>query len=517
MQLTILWAPSVPLLLAGLVLHAPGELRSNTVAGVAGAPAVQTQPLPSVADVPELAGLAQRWRAGANALGVPGCSVAIVKDGKLLATDAFGVRNPAGDPVDADTLFYIASCTKTFTAAALVALAEQEVVELDAPVNVYLPRFRVADDAASEQITVRELLCHRPGINSQAIVWLDAYTGEITEDRFYRWLARVEPTGQVQYTNVHFTIAGRVIEAATGKSWKDALDELLFQPAGMTRTTAYASRMYADANVALPMESGADGFVACSTRKTDRTMHAAGGTGTTARDAARWLLMQLRDGELESGPVLSVAATQLMRTRHSDSPPNGQIRRLDGFGLGWMLGTYRGRPYVTHGGGYVGTAAHLSFLPDDGLGVVVLANGSPSGQALADVVSIDIYDRLLGESGHADLLPRYIERIKAGSDSDPQPASNLVSSGQLALDGSAYAGTYTNADWGSLTLVLREGELLANMGDLEVWLVALDAGAFAAHASSGGSYTGSFVLDGESVLAIELTDADGTIRFTRAD
>jgi len=462
-------------------------------------------------------GLVERWEGAVEDMGVPGCSIAVVMDGQLYACGAFGIRNPAGDPVDADTMFYIASCTKTFTAGALARLAEQGRVDLDSKVQKYLPRFKLADEQASASITVRDLLCHRPGINSFPIVFLDAYTGQITEDRFYHWLSQTEPLGQVTYTNVHFTLAGRVLEAITGEHWKDALGEQLFVPAGMLRTTAYASRMYSDKNVAFPMEKDGDGrFVACSTRKSDQTMHAAGGTGTTARDGARWLLVQLRDGEIDGTKVFSPRTARAMRTYESKSTPRGATPSLDGFGLGWMLGTYRGRPFVTHGGGYVGTAAHLSFLPEEGLGVVVLANGSPSGSLFGDLVSMDIYDRLLGEDGAEDMLPAFIDRIARVEPNERQP-DDLVASNQLTLEPADYAGLYSNEHWGDLTLSLGDGNLTATIGQLSLAMQASGQDRFVGRTSAGGEYAGTFILEKGRVARVVLAGDGEPLEFGRVE
>ena len=476
----------------------------------------------AVVDCEIFEGFAGRWERAARQLGVPGYAIAIVLDGELYAGASGGVRAPEGDPVDLDTMFYVASCTKTFTAAALVRLAESGRVDLDRPVADYLPRFELDGAISNDPITVRDLLCHRPGIQSFPIVFLDAYTGQITDERYYHWLSQVQPTGQVQYTNVHFTLAGRVVEAVAGRPWKDALAEIVFGPAGMSRTTAYASRLYGDRNVAVPMElaelAARDSgrlFVASSVRKSDRTMHAAGGVGTSARDAARWLLIQLRDGELDGKRVLSGVSTREMRSRQSDREPSGAIRRLDGFGLGWMLGTYRGRPYVTHGGGYIGTAAHFSFLPEEGIGIVVLANASPSGQALCDVVSIDIYDRLLGEDGHEDLLPDYIERV-AGQRAAPGAAARVALSGdELSLEPRAYAGRYADPHWGDLTLVAKDGELSARIGDLQLRLVSVGEDRFRASSRGSGEFDGRFVVESGAVVRVSLKSGPYAPEFVR--
>ncbi len=255
-----------------------------------------------------------RWAEVMDEFDVPGMAVAIVQDGRILAIETFGMRAPGeagsdGGPAPTPgTIYYIASITKTYLATAVCALADDGKLSLDDPVGKHLPRFALANapGGSAREITIRDLLCHRPGIGkAEPIVTLDAFTGEITEDRYYRWLATVQPSGETAYSNVHFTLLGRVVEAVSGMSWRDYLDERVLEPAGLTRTTGYASRMYGDPDCALPMERVEGEWRVCRLKKTDHTMHAAGGLGASATDAARWLMLHMNDGEIDGKRVIS--------------------------------------------------------------------------------------------------------------------------------------------------------------------------------------------------------------------
>ena len=260
-----------------------------------------------------------------------------------------------------------------------MALVEDGMLELDAPVSQYLPQMKLADPELTFKLTVRDLLCHRHGLDSSPIVFNDAYSGQITDDLYYRLLSKVTPMGDVQYSNVHFTLLGRVIQAVSGQHWRDYLRDRVLQPGGMTRTTGYASIMYGDDNAAQPMMLINDEWVHSAVRKTDRTMHAAGGMGTTAHDLGRWLRINMNDGKIDGQQVVAAEHVQQMKTRVSElANRSGKIRQRVGFGLGWFVGNYRdeNHTYIEHGGGYVGTAAHVSFIPEKALGVGILANSS---------------------------------------------------------------------------------------------------------------------------------------------
>ncbi len=475
-----------------------------------------------ITEIPEFEGLKERWADTMESLGVPGFAVAVVKDGEILVLDAMGPRNvDDNDPIDADTIFYIASITKTYLAAAIVALAEEGRIDLDLPVKTYLPRFKLADEEATSTITVRDLLCHGRGIDSGPIVFLDAYSGQITEDRYYHWLALVEPGGSVEYSNVHYTLLGRVIEAVTGTSWKDYLQERLFERTGLEHTTAYASRMYADANAAIPLVPTDTGWAASPVRKTDRTMHAAGGMGTSARDAARWIQLQLGHGTVDGIEVLSAESVRSMHEFQSKfDEPRGRIRRMEGYGLAWQRGTFRGRPYLTHGGGYIGAAAHVSFLPEHDLGVVVLCNTHGVANGLIDIVTIDIYDRLLGETGHEDLLPRYKERVvmmrQRQKESQPTSANPAFAEEGLSREAGDYIGIYAHPDWGSVEFRLADGALVADLGDLPLTLNTMWTDEFKAHTETGMGFDGVFKINDEGrVIAVQLSVENETVLFER--
>src|SRR5262245_34013978 len=159
-----------------------------------------------LADCPELEGLESRWRDAMQALDVPDFAIVVVQGDDVILLDAFGNSDPeksrAATP---DTMYYIASCTKVYLATALQLLAEEGKLGLNDPVKKHLPRFTLADPAQVGTITLRDLLCHRPGLNDGQIVFADAYSGQITEDFYYKRLAFVKPAGEVRYSNLHFT------------------------------------------------------------------------------------------------------------------------------------------------------------------------------------------------------------------------------------------------------------------------------------------------------------------------
>jgi len=468
------------------------------------------------ADDPALSGLPERWGELTDLLDVPGASVTVVKDGQVFV-ETLGVRDPAtGEPVTPDTMFYIASITKTHVATAICALAAEGRLSLDDPVKQHLPRFALPDADLTETITIRDLLCHRYGVNSGEIVLLDAYTGEITEDRYWHWLSRGQAAGELAYTNVHFTLLGKVIERITGKDWRDYLDEAVFQPAGMTRTTGYASRMYDDADAAIPSERVDGAFRATEQRKTDRTMHAAGGLGTTAMDSARYIMLHLNGGEIDGARVLPASLTDEMQTLHAAYDEHqGSIRIEKGRGLGWTVGDYANEaPIRFHGGGYVGTRAWLCILPEQDAGLMIMVNGGGYARAWADIVAIDLLERLTNIAppwSPYEEWPAQIRERKANEAEEAAgaPADAGVRMTKLTRPLGLYTGYFHNEHFGTLRIE-RDGDAFhCFLGDRRLPLLA--------SGSPDEMLVESFEPPGRLRFVVSPGGEVDTVRFIEAD
>ena len=457
---------------------------------------------------PELADLRERWTQAMSELGVPGLAVIVVRGNQVIYRETLGYRDPENKlPVTPDTMFYIASCTKSFVAMALMSLVDEGKVSLNAPVKTFLPRFAIVDAGLTETLTIRDLLSHAKGINSDPIVTLDAYTGEITEDRYYRWLREATASGKFGYSNIHYTLAGRVIEAVTGRPWKDSLEERIFKPAGMTRTTGYASKMYGNADCAIPCIREDGKPVPAKVRKSDRVMHAAGGLGSSIDDLGRWLILNLNGGAIEGKRILSQAGVTQMQTTQSRGEVGGPPvpgRTREGYGLGWFAGAYKGKRVLDHGGGYIGTSAAIWFFPEARIGVAAVSN---SDVPMSEVAVSDVSSRILGLNAQ-DFLPKvrqYAESLAAKQRSrnekfGPNPA---VGDG-LSLPPTEYAGMYENPDWGTLRLEYKNNELTGQWGDLTLRLGSTGKDQFAADMGTGEPDPGRFEITNNKVVAVIL-------------
>jgi len=440
------------------------------------------------------------WVDAAETFGIPGMAIAIITaDGKV-QYDVFGLRDIERKlPVRSSTRFYIASCTKPFVAEATRMLAEKGALDLDAPVKRYLPRFEVADPEMSRTLTVRDLLSHRKGLASWPITFGEAFTGQMTEDRYYRLLGRVQPENQFHYSNLHFTLTGRVLEAVTGKSWKTVLQEEVFAPAGMTRTTCSATLANADQDVATGYRLRGGKPDAGGVKKTDETMHAAGGMFSTVEDLARWLQLQLGDGAVGGRRVWSEAVVRDVRqpqVKFTDKHPLDAEQSRTGWGLGWELRDFHGVPMVTHGGHYEGDTAYMTFVPDRHVGVAIVANAGDPSMYVVEAIGAQIFERLLGIKG-PNLVERAVgavgklssrrEEFDSGGEGPPGPSRPSA----------AYVGRFVDDDWGTLEVYGAGKELKARIGNLPVAITWTGPDAF----DAGDGRHGTFIVDANGAVS----------------
>jgi CubicO group peptidase (beta-lactamase class C family) len=470
---------------------------------------------------PRLNGLRDRWLSAMKELDIPGAAVVVVRGDQVVLLETLGVRNvETNQPVTPDTMFYIASCTKSFMAMAVMTLVEQGKIDLDAPVKKYLPQFQVADPELTEKLTIRDLLSHAKGLDSGEITFGEAYSGQMTEERYWRLMKQASARGEFRYTNLHYTILGRVVEKVSGQKWQDYVEQHVCRAAGMNRTTAYASRMYGDADVAIPTILWDGKLIAAPQRKTDRTMHAAGGMGSTAQDLGRWMILNLNGGQIDAKRVLSEASISEMQKRQAErdqgrTPVPGLFDH--GYGLGWETGTFHDKRFIRHGGGYVGTAALVLMFPQEKLGVAVLVNTDASGGVFTPLAMLDVMCPLLPAEPH-DLLPeasRRHERVRQQRADQAASATRPVNEAGLSLPPGAYAGAYENDAMGTLQLELRDGRLTMHIGDMRPQIFTTREDRFVVVFAGGTFDSGRFEVADGKVRAVILSRGDDQTRFER--
>ena len=424
-----------------------------------------------------------------RAFEVPGVSLAIVKDGRVVAAKGYGVRK-LGDPapVDARTLFGIASNTKAMTATALGILVDEGKVRWDARVIDYLPWFQMSDPYVTREMTVRDLLVHRSGLGLGAgdLLWWPSSTynrREIAQRLRYIPL-ETSFRSAYAYDNVLYLVAGEVIETVSGQSWEDFVSARILAKVGMSGSNVRHSDAAKAGNVATP-HAPVDGKVRPIAPFDSDNTNPAGGVNSNAEDMAKWMMVVLAEGKLADGSQLVRPATARQLTTLVTPIPIGEgapelaaIRpSFNGYGLGFGLRDYRGHKLVTHTGGLPGYVSKVALIPDAQLGIAILTN-QESG-SLFESIANHVMDAYLGVQG-PDWIAAYQAIEKRGAAATAQStrssasARDTTSKPSLALAG--YTGKYRDAWYGDMTIAAAGNGLTISFdrtpllaGTLEHW------------------------------------------------
>jgi CubicO group peptidase (beta-lactamase class C family) len=423
---------------------------------------------------------------------VPGLSVAIVKDGKVVLARGYGVRR-MGDaaPVDAHTRFGIASNTKLFTATALALLVEEGKVEWDKPVTTYLPWFAMSDPYVTHEMTVRDLLVHRSGLGLGAgdLLWWPPSTYNRKEiARRIRYIPLATSfRSTYAYDNVLYLIAGEVIEAVSGLSWEDFVRSRILKKIGMTDSDVRHSGATEKGNVAGTHAEVNDTVRPVDPFASDNT-NPAGGIMASAADMAKWMMVQLDSGRVAGGSRLftPASAKQLWRevtpTPTSEVPPGMEALAhlrptMSGYALGLNVRDYRGQILRQHTGGLPGYLSKVAMIPDLRLGVAVLTN-QESGAAFESIV-YRVLDHYIGVK--APDYPALFQQLRERNrqklrQAEQKAATSRDSTSGPALPLAKYAGIYRDPWYGDVKISEENGALAIRftrtpvlVGDLVHW------------------------------------------------
>lgn len=413
------------------------------------------------------AGLDATIDSAMRAFHVPGMALAVVKNGKVIYLKGYGHRDLAKQlPVTPQTMFPVASITKSFSATVLASLVKDGKIEWDKPTRTYMPDFQLYDPVATERLTVRDLITNRSGLPRHDLLWtINAYS----RDELYQRLRYLEPSRDIrtlwQYQSLMFMAAGQLAGRVTGTSWDQAVRDRVFTPLGMTSSSTRHADLTDAANHAEPYAwSDADTLMHIPFRSFEQT-GAGGNVISNLEDMSRYLIMHLNSGIVGRDTIIRpVDAREIHRPQMAMARPmlwdNGEFAELgdETYGLGMLVNTYRGHKLVQNPGNNDGFALMLSLLPTDSIGVMVLTN--MYGTTLRDFVPFIIYDRLLGLP-RIDWTTRFRERAAksraAGFATRAREDSLRVRGAQPSHPLDAYVGRYVHAGYGPMT-VARKGD-----------------------------------------------------------
>jgi CubicO group peptidase (beta-lactamase class C family) len=405
---------------------------------------------------------------------VPGMSVAIVKDGKVIYLRGYGIRSIiTRQKTDENTLFGIASNSKAFTSAALGILVDEGKLKWDDKVIKYLPDFKMYDDYATANFTIRDLLTHRSGLGLGAgdLMHNPDSTNFTIKDIIYnlRFLkpARSFRSGYA-YDNILYLVAGEIIARVSGMSWADFIEKHIMNPLQMNNSRASYGRIKGNANV-ITGHSVVNGKLKTLLQTDAGNDVGAGGIYSSAADMSKWMLMQLNDGKYGEGlnrQLLSSAVHKEMWTPQIVIPvvKRGMYNTHFGaYGLGWFLIDLKGYLQVSHTGQDDGMISEVAFIPELNFGITVLTNQEGGGAVRAVVDQVT--DSYVGITG-TDRIREYEDRINHNAQAADTVTKKVweqvaisQNNGNENFDPALYTGTYHDNWFGDVVIEMKDGKL----------------------------------------------------------
>ena len=397
-----------------------------------------------------ITGAMKDWKA-------PGLAIAVVQDGKVVLLKGYGYRDVSKQlPITPNTLFCIASMTKSFVVTELGTLVDEGKLDWDKPVYDYLPDFRMYDPVVTQRLTARDLVTHRSGLPRHDLTWYS--NADITRKEMVERLRYLPPSKDLrqtfQYNNLMFMTAGYLGGVLHGTTWEEAVRQRVLLPLGMTNTNFSVLDSEKSADFAQPYRKVKE-EVKQIPFYVQGAVGPAGEINTTAEDISHYLLFQLNKGKYGEKQILSESNAVQMQSPQMVIQGTPQFAELgeNSYGMGFGITYYRGHKMVTHGGAIDGFRSELAFLPNEKIGVVVFVN--LDGTSLPNVVVYNVLDRLLGLEPVA-WNQRFLDIEKKRKQSEEEAKQRGFTAPKSGThpshDLKEYLGEYENPGYGRVTI-----------------------------------------------------------------
>jgi len=356
----------------------------------------ESRPLASGFDVRQFEAMAQGIVANQR---VPGLAMAIVHDGKVLSARGYGITDVRNaEPVDAHTVFRLASLSKAFAGTVTGMLVSEGALRWDSHVADFMPSLQFSNPDAARQLTVADVLSHRVGLGHNT--YDRDLEGNVEYHTLVQKLAYAPMTCGVgdcySYQNIAFSLVGDVVFAATGQFFSEAVASRIFKPLGMNDASYGLEGIQASARWARPHVRAGGGWTSLTPKPTYYRVAPAAGVNASISDMAQWLLAQSgRRPDVLPAPLLATLQAPLVATPGElrGSPWRRERLNTAGYGIGWRVYDYSGHRVVFHGGAVQGYRGLIAMMPERDLGVVLLWNGE---SGLPTGLLPTILDRAIG-------------------------------------------------------------------------------------------------------------------------
>jgi len=413
---------------------------------------------------------------------VPGLAISIVKDGKIVVSKGYGVKQDGKSAkVDEYSLFQIASNSKAFTGTSIALLNYQKRLLLDEKVTKYMPDFKLFDETSTSLCTVRDLLCHRIGLQTFQGDFLN-WGSNLTRKEIIEHMALTKPVHPFRYKygycNAAFITAGELIKNVTDTSWDDYIKYHFFEPLAMKHTSSTYNELMTDENACIP-HTLVNGKITKLPYTNIDNMGPSASINSCARDMANWLLFQLDSGRFEGKRIVPFSV--LAETRKSNMISNDvnsklfKTKHFSTYGLGWQSYDYEGRRVWEHSGGANGFVTKTEFIPEENLGVLVYTN--TDANSLYDALVKQVLEAYLNVP-YRNLSEKYFDGGKASRAAEQAVLDSLskvvLLKNKPTIELQNFVGTYKNSFYGDAEIRLIKGKMTLhfshhpnNIGKLE--------------------------------------------------
>ncbi len=451
---------------------------------------------------------------------IPGLAIAIVKDGKVILSKGYGVREVGkADKVDENTLFIIASNSKLFTGVSLAKLDFEKKLSLNDKVTKYIPWFRLYDSSATKMVNIRDLLCHRLGTKTfqgDFTFW----DSDLPKDSIIWKMRYLKPTGEFRqdygYCNSAFLVAGQVLEKVTGQTWENYVQSNILSPLGMNNTYMNTAGIGNRKNVAQPHNNLYSSLTKIPFDNVDN-LGPATSMVSNVNDLSKWLIMQLDSGRYEGRQVIPWAVLQKTRdaniltgSRKSAAFPT----HFRAYGLGVFETDYNGSQVYWHTGGAFGQVTNVCFVPESKLGITILTNND--NQSFFEALRYQILDAYLNVpySDRSKYQYGFFEQGKKATDTELAALKDRVDKKNApALKLEEYTGDFYNTVYGKITITKSDDMLVCRFQHhpgLIGYMHYMDNNEFRmTYSNIGyGVYPAKFTLKDGKVTAVEVRAND---------
>lgn len=433
----------------------------------------------------------------------PSVAVAVVKDDKLIWTQGFGFADlEAKRPATADSVYLLASVSKPITATGLMRLVDQGKIDLDKPVNFYLPRAKLRSDRGSaDEITIRRLANHTSGIQVHYNFYYDDVPPLSHDEVIRRYgIAHTRPGSGVEYCNLAFGIIDYITEIASGVPWRDFMERNVYDPIGMSHTSDHV-RPGLEAFATAQYQQDLSGrFIRVAPYRFDH--NGASAIWSSAIDLSRFLRLHLNGGVIDGKRLLREETERSMLK--VTSVPDADKPEF-GYGIAWSIQSYLGQGCFEHSGGMPGVSTRVRGFPKEKIGFVILVNAS-SGNLVGAIA-----DRMT-----MALFPGPREETKPDRRKSPPVAAKIDFTGDWKGSLAHFAG-----DIPMILKVADDGSATVKLGKrAEVKLKEVSSGRKFTGQMSGlletqSGYHGPVILEfvlereGDSLAGIAVASAEG--------